>query len=661
MKKFLFLFAFISLTSFAHTEKLEVIEVTHGKAEESTLSTFIPSTSVVKEKELLRRRETTLGDTLKNEVGIQSTSFGPTSGRPIIRGLDGNRIRILQNGLGTLDASSQSLDHAIPIDTLTIDKVEIVRGPMGLLYGSSAVGGVVNIVNSRIHHEYSEGAVTQFDVRGETVNNSLSLSNRIDYGVKKWMFHFDGSLQNMTDQEIPGYARSNRLRDRGTLTPEPKDKIPNSFSKQNSFAVGASRVFDQGYAGFSYYRFENDYGSVADEEVMIRMIQNRIEFASDYHPEEGLVKRIKLRSAQSFYRHEEIEDDAVGTTFRNGGNETRLEFHTSRGEMSGVTGIQTQMSTLRAKGDEAFLPTANTQSGALFTLQKLALSEKNFLELGGRVENTDVKKKSSAGFGSSDEHGFVGLNGSLGLQHMLSKDNSLNGSFSYTERAPNFQELHAAGPHIATGVFEQGDTNLNKEKAHALELSFKKDGADSFLTIATYAQWFNDYINLRPTDTTDVASGFPINEYRQENALIYGAELDSKQELRHEWLGGSWWGITKADFTRGKGQGGENLARMPAPRLTLGIEYQRDRWNFDVEAQHYFDQTEYAENELKTDSFTMLNLGMIYELPKEMQNYRFYFRVKNITDEEGRLATSFVKDQAPMPGRNFLLGVQALF
>ncbi len=210
MKKYFFLFAF-PLISYAHTEKLEVIEVTHGK-EESSLSTFIPSASVMKEKTLLKRRESSLGDTLKNEVGIQTTSFGPSSGRPIIRGLDGNRIRILQNGLGTLDASSQSLDHAIPIDTLTIDKVEIVRGPMALLYGSSAVGGVVNIVNNRIHREYMEGAVSQFDVRGETVNNSLSLSNRIDYGKNKWMFHFDGSVQNMGDQEIPGYARSERLR-----------------------------------------------------------------------------------------------------------------------------------------------------------------------------------------------------------------------------------------------------------------------------------------------------------------------------------------------------------------------------------------------------------------------------------------------------------------
>lgn len=663
MKKYLFILSLIpfSLSLSAHTEKLEVIEVTHGKQESSSLSNFIPSASVMKEKAILKRRESTLGDTLKNEVGIQSTSFGPTSGRPVIRGLEGNRIRILQNGLGTLDASSQSLDHALPIDTLTIDKVEIVRGPMSLLYGSSAVGGVVNIVNNRIHREYSEGATTQFDVKGETVNNSLSLGNRIDYGVNKWMLHFDGSIQNMTDQEVPDYARSKRRRSRTPVSPEPKDKLPNSFSKQNSFAVGTSRVFDQGHVGFSYYRFDNEYGSVADPEVSINMIQNRIEHSSEYRPEESSVKAIKLRSAQSFYKHEEFEGGEVGTTFLNSGNESRLEFHSATGRLSGVSGVQTQINTFKANGDEAFLPTSENQIGSLFTLQKYALTDSDNVEFGARLENSDIKKRSSATFGSSDEHGFLGLNGSLGYQHVLKKDFSINGSFSYTERAPTFQELHSDGAHIATGTFEQGSTNLSKEKAQAFEVSFKKDTADSVFIIAAYTQWFKDYIALNPTAVTDIDSGFEINEYQQENALIYGAEIDSREEITHAFAGGSWWWITKADFTRGKGQGGDNLPRMPAPRLTFGLEYQRDRWDFDLEAQHYFDQTKTAENELKTDSFTMLNVGVMYELPKEMQNYRFYFRVKNITDEEGRLATSFVKDIAPMPGRNFVLGVQALF
>jgi iron complex outermembrane receptor protein len=660
MKKLIFVAFVISTAIHAHTEKLEVIEVSHGK-EESSLSSFIPSASVLKEKELLKRRESTLGETLRNEVGIQNTSFGASSGRPIIRGLDGNRIRILQNGLGTLDASAQSLDHAIPIDTLTIDKVEIVRGPMGLLYGSSAVGGVVNIVNNRIHREYTDGVMTQLDARGETVNNSLSLSNRIDYGVNGWMLHFDGAIQNAGDLEIPGYAQSRRQRQQNPLTPEPKDKLPNSFSNQKSFALGTSKIFDRGHVGVSYYRFDNDYGSVAEPEVMIRMIQNRVELSSEYRPEEGFVKAMKLRSAQSFYKHEEFEGDTVGTTFRNGGNESRLEFHTARGKFTGVSGLQSQVNTFKAVGEEAFLPTSENLSLALFSLQKFSATDKDIIEFGGRLESNDSKKRSSTTFGSADTHNFVGMNGSLGYQRVLKKDYSLNGSYSYTERAPTFQELYANGNHVATGQFEVGNDNLVKEKANAFEISFKKDTPQSFLTLATYAQWFEDYISLTPTGATDADSGSPINEYQRENARIYGAELDSREEIAHDFAGGSWWWITKADITRGVGKGGDDLPRMPAPRLTFGVEFQKEKLSLDVEAQHNFDQTHHADEELKTDAFTMVNLGAMYELPRDMQNYRFYFRIKNITDEEGRLSTSFVKDRAPMPGRNFLAGVQALF
>jgi iron complex outermembrane receptor protein len=294
-------------------------------------------------------------------------------------------------------------------------------------------------------------------------------------------------------------------------------------------------------------------------------------------------------------------------------------------------------------------------------LQKFSATDKDIIEFGGRLESNDSKKRSSTTFGSADTHNFVGMNGSLGYQRVLKKDYSLNGSYSYTERAPTFQELYANGNHVATGQFEVGNDNLVKEKANAFEISFKKDTPQSFLTLATYAQWFEDYISLTPTGATDADSGSPINEYQRENARIYGAELDSREEIAHDFAGGSWWWITKADITRGVGKGGDDLPRMPAPRLTFGVEFQKEKLSLDVEAQHNFDQTHHADEELKTDAFTMVNLGAMYELPRDMQNYRFYFRIKNITDEEGRLSTSFVKDRAPMPGRNFLAGVQALF
>jgi iron complex outermembrane receptor protein len=657
----LLLTLFVVSSTFAHTEDLEVIEVTHGR-DQSTLLDFVPSATELKEKDLLKRRGSTLGETLRYEPGVQSTSFGPNAGRPIIRGLDGDRIRILQNGLGTLDASSQSVDHAIPIDMLTVDKVEVVRGPMGLLYGSSAVGGVVNIVNNRVHREFSEGLVNQVDLRGETVNNGGSGASRIDYGKDKWMFHFDGSYQNVGETKIPGHALSKKARSQGITANDTKNRLKNSDSQQSSFAVGASRIFDRGHVGISYYRFDNDYGTVVNDNVDIRMQQNRIELSSEYRPEESKIKKFTLRSAQSFYKHEEIEGDTVGTTFKNSGNESRLEMYTEKGQWTGVSGLQTQISSFKASGAEAFLPTAKNNIASAFTLQEYHFNEKRSLQFGGRFENTFIKKESSSTFGASDQKGFSGINGSLGYLQKFSKTYSLSASLSYTERAPNFQELFAKGQHVATGTSELGNSHLKKEKAQAFELSFKKDNPDSKLTINGFVQKFQDYIALSPLGTFTAGAGIQDYSYRQQKALLYGGEISSREELIHELAGGSWWLNTTADLVIGKNLAtGHYLPRLPAPKLVVGLQYQRDRIDADIEIEKYFEQQHHAPGENRTEGFQFLNVGAMYELPYKNQNYRLYFRAKNILNQEGRLHTSYLKEVAPLPGRNFIAGVQALF
>lgn len=657
--KLLIALALLPTLAFAHTEELEVIEVSHGK-NESSLVNFIPSVSQLKEKELLKRREVTLGETLKHEPGIQNTSYGPNAGRPIIRGLEGDRIRILQNGLGTLDASSQSVDHAIPVDMLTVDKLEVVRGPMSLLYGSSAVGGVVNIVNNRIHREFSEGLINQLDLRGETVNNGLATSARVDYGKSDWMFHVDGAYQNRSDTKIPGYARSSKSR---SITPDDeKNRLKNSENQLSSIAVGASRIFKQGHLGFSYYRFDNEYGTLVDDQVDIKMQQNRIEMSTEYRPENGIFRKISLRSAQSFYKHEELEGETVGTTFKNSGNESRLELHSVKGHLHGVSGVQTQISTFKAAGDEAFLPTSHNQIVSLFTLQEVQASERNAFQFGGRVENTTIEKDETTAFPGNDEKGFVGLNGSLGYLHKFTKALSFSTSLSYTERAPNFQELYAGGVHVATSIVENGDSTLKEEKAQALEMSLKRDKPDSKLTLSAFVQKFQDYIALSPLGTFTEGPDIQDYAYQQEKALLYGGEIDSTEELIHDLAGGSWWLNSGADIVIGRNRStGHYLPRMPAPRLTLGLEYQRDRFTADIEVEKYFEQHRTSPGEFISEGFELLNLGAMYEIPRSAQNYRLYFRAKNLLNEEGRLHTSYLKEIAPLPGRNFMAGVQALF
>lgn len=646
----------LSAVAFAHEEKLEDIEVsTHDETQ--GLVDFVPSVTKLQGRELTKRRQTSIGDMLGSEAGVQSTSFGPSSSRPIIRGLEGDRIRVLQNSLGTLDASTQSLDHAIPVDTLTIDQMEIVRGPMSLLYGASAVGGVVNLVTNRIHYSYEEGFFTKFLTQGETVNNGLSSALHLNYGKNKWMFHVDGSTRNLGEQEIPGYARSSKLRKSAPSADEPKDKLPNSFNKQDNVAVAVSKIMDRGHLGVSFNHYNTLYGSVADEEVSIDMTQNRFELHGEYRPESGVFRKLKIKSAQSDYFHKELEGGATGTVFENAGNETRIEGLNKSGDLNGITGIQTQIFTFSAEGEEAFLPESDNSKVALFTFQQLSIG-KNALRFGARLENSVIEKKSSDNFGSSDEKNYLGMNASLGHCYDFSKKNTLESSVSYSERAPNFQELYANGDHVATGTFEQGDSTLIKEKATAFEVTYKNNSEKNVFTGSIYTQVFKDYISLNPTGGVSPGEGFDVYNYQQVDALFYGIDLDNRSEIKRL-SNGALYLLGKFDFVRAKDtDSGKNLPRISPPRFSLGLEYATDKWTGDIEAQYVAHQTKTADFETSTDDYTLTNIGYTYHIVGDISSLDLFARVRNIFDVEARSHVSTLKDVAPLPGRNIIVGAQ---
>ena len=656
--KFAFLSLLVLFSSgvYAHETKLDDIEVIEHE-ETQGLVDFVPSVTKIKGAELIKKRQTSIGDMLGTEAGVQSTSFGPNASRPVIRGLDGDRIRVLQNGLGTLDASTQSLDHAIPVDTLTIDQMEIIRGPMSLLYGSSAVGGVVNLVTNRIHYEYEEGFFAKGLAQGETVNNGLSSALHLNYGKDKWMFHADGSTRNLMDVKIPGYAHSAKERQTNPVSPEPKDKIPNSFNKQDNIAVGTSKIFDRGYVGMSFNHFNTLYGSVADEDVSIDMTQNRFELHGEYRPEKSIFKKYKFKTAQSDYFHKELEGGETGTTFKNKGNESRLEAHNKSGNLRGISGLQTQIFDFSAQGEEAFLPSSDNTKLAAFTFQELNFG-KNAIRLGGRVENTSIDKKASPEFGASDEKGYLGWNASVGHCYDFSKTHTFETSLSYTERAPTFQELYSDGAHLATGTYEQGDSTLTKEKAYALELTYKNSNTKHQFTGSVYTQVFKDYISLNPTTNIDTDSGFNIYEYQQVDALFYGLDLDYRNELKRTEKG-TLTLFNKFDFVRGKNTDtGKNLPRLSPPRLTVGLEYGKDKWSVDGEVMYVAEQTKTAPNETRTDDYYMTNIGYTYNIVGEVTSFNLFARVRNLFDVEARNHVSTLKDIAPLPGRNFILGAQ---
>lgn len=636
MKKLFLLF--ILTTNLFAQERLGTIHVmdTRNLENPNSILDIAPSASRLNERELKKRREATLGDTLKNETGISTTSFGPGASRPVIRGLEGDRIKILQNSLSILDASTQSVDHAVPLDTLVVDSIELARGPMALIYGPSALGGVVNVMTNRIHSTFEEGAVKEILLQGDSAQNALSTGARIDYGKESWMIHLDGSYRNANNQQSP--------------------ELNNTGSVQKSGAVGISRIFSQGYLGASVYGLDNYYGVISadeEEDVAIKMNQNRLEIHGEYKINKSSLRSLRFKTAQSDYSHKELHTDAgvreVGTVFSNEGNETRLELLTQNGDLKGINGIQSQNFNFSAKGDEAFLkPTRNNQH-AFFSFQKWTNSSTDY-SAGIRFENSHIANQEN-----HRQKNFNALSGSFGISHELMAQTKLLINLSYTERAPNFQELYADGPHVATQIYELGNDNLNKEKNYSIELGLKKENDQSSKSFNIYAQRFDDFIALSKTGA--IVDGLNVEEYIQKRALFFGAEAQLREKLIDQYFG-----VLRADFVKARNtEDNKNLPRITPPRLLVAIEKVTDNLLYDLETQYHFDQNDTAPGESMTRGFFLVNAGFQKEVPFSDKKLSLFLRLKNILNQEVRIHTSTLKQLAPQPGRNVVAGVQYLF
>jgi iron complex outermembrane receptor protein len=465
------------------------------------------------------------------------------------------------------------------------------------------------------------------------------------------MFHFDGGYRNANDLKIPGNQKSDHLVAPGEF--EGKNKLPNSGNVQKSAALGVSKILTRGHLGLSYYTFDNFYGSVAEENVDIKMKQNRIELHGEFKLDNQTFKSIKLKTAQSDYGHKELESGTVGTTFTNEGNESRLELMSESDNLKGITGIQTQMFNFSAKGDEAYLPASNNRSVSAFTIQERKFDE-NAVTFGGRFENATIANQSSLGVSKS----FNGVNGALGLTHQFSETHTGTLNVSYTERIPNFQELFADGFHIAAGTFELGNEKLKKEKAYAVDFSLKYKSDVIQTSFNLYAQQFKDYVSLFLTDEASSIPGINKSRFRQVDAIFYGAEFDGKKRIGSS----PFHLLTRADIVRAKNQeNGQDLPRISPPRVTLGLEWLKDRLSWDVEGQYNFEQTHTADQEKRTDRFLLLNSGVLYDFIVDHGRWSFFARLKNILNQEARLHTSTLKDIAPLAGRNVVLGIQHSF
>lgn len=626
---------------------------------------LVTPVAILNGHELSNKRESTLGETLNSIPGVTSSYFGPNASRPVIRGMDADRVRIMQNGIGVLDASSVSPDHAVSIDPLVIEQIDVVRGPATLLYGGGAVGGVVNAIDHRIPKDQLDGITGRSEIRFFGPDNQKSGAAVLDVGNGQFAVHADIYGRETDDLEIPGYAVSSlKAKADGTLL-ENRGKLINSDSKSNGGALGASLTFDNGYLGLSYANFNANYGTVAERGVRIDMKSDRWDFASEFKDLGNIISRAKIRFAYDNYQHVELADGVPGTSFKNKGYEGTLELgHAKIGLLDGVIGYQFHNSDFEALGDEAFVPKTQTSSQSLYLYEELPI-ESFKLSTGFRVESAMVDSAGGTKFGRANSRHFTPVNGSIGVLYDFKNNWSVTSNYNYTERAPSKNELFAHGPHLATKQYLTGDQQLDIERSNSLDAQVRwKLGVNS-LNIGAFYTRFNNFVfdqnsgNLVDADGVAGNSGSTLLEAftKQVPAIFKGFEAESSTRIYDTF--GKLDLTLRGDYVRATNKNsGKPLPRIPPLRLGAGLRYQLENFGARFDILHAFKQNRHDDFELETDGYTDVSALLTYKLPTKL-HLELFAKANNLLNEEIRYHTSYLKDISTAGERSLLVGLRA--
>jgi iron complex outermembrane receptor protein len=640
---------------------LPAVAVTGNPMGVSSDQLVVPVT-VLNGRELSLQRASTIGDTLNGIPGVSTTSFGPNASRPVIRGLDAERVRIMQNGVGVLDASSLSFDHAVSVDPLVIEQIDVIRGPAALLYGGSAVGGVVNAIDHRIPKEKLDGITGRTEARVGGPDSQNSLAGVVDVGNGQIAIHADAYTRKSSDLRIPDAAVSRRKNAADGTARTDSGRLVNSSAQSDGGALGAALTFDNGYLGASYSGHNSNYGTVVEKDVRIDMKSQRLDIASEFTDLDKLgfssfINRLKLRLAHTDYKHQEIEGGSVATTFKNKGIEGSIEAgHTKIGNMSGLVGVQFHNSDFEALGSEAFVPSTSTQSKALYIYEELPIDQLK-LSFGGRTERTDVNANAFMTDNANDpaRNARFNLNSyALGGLYTLTPNWSLASNLSHNERAPSYFELYANGAHLATNQFEVGNANLSKERSNGIDAQVRwKNGKNSF-SAGPYYTKFSNFIGLLNSGTEQ--AGLPVTQFTALPATFKGFEAEGKFNLDDNLdlkLSGDYVRATNS-------MTGEALPRIAPLRLGAGLQYQKEQLGARLNVLHAFAQTRTAMNELGTDSYTNLSALVTYKLPTKL-NVELFARANNLLNQQIREHASFLKDVSMQGARSVMIGLRSDF
>lgn len=619
--------------------------------------------NVVRQEEIAEKLQPTLGETLNQEPGVASTYFGPGSSRPVIRGLGGDRIRILEEGVGTGDASNVSPDHAVSVEPGKAQQIEIVRGPATLLYGSNAVGGLVNVIDNRVPaHVPAESVTGTVDLRGGSAADERNGSLMLDGGTGRIAWHLDLSSRDAGDVDIPGPA------DAEDDPAEFDGKLANSSLEARSATLGASYVGARGFLGLAVTGFSTNYGvpghhhhhhegeeeeEEEDEEaVRIDMEQRRLDVRGEL-TELGFFSNVRLRVGLNDYEHRELEGGAVGTIFTNERIEGRLEArHRPFGAVKGVFGVQLSTNDFAAIGEEAFVPANTVDTRALFAFEETTRGRFDF-QFGARWEQQDVSAE-----GGLPDRSFAGVSVSGGAIFHPADRYAVAVSLARTVRLPTATELYANGPHVATRQFEIGDVDLSEETSVGLDLSLRKTAGRVKGEINLFHNTFDAYIYDKPTGEEE--DELPVFQYVQSDARFSGLEIETHTELWHEGEHHMELELS-GDYVRGELVNGGNLPRVPPLRGSIGLHYQFRRLSASAEAWRYATQRRVAELEEPTPGYTLLNASVSYRILTQHVVHDILLRGTNLTDKLARSHVSPLKETVPLPGRDFTVAYRATF
>jgi iron complex outermembrane receptor protein len=677
-----------------HDEDVAHGEVVVTAAVRTSERDVLQGTSVLSGEQLTQNLKPTIGETLAKLPGVSATSFGPSASRPILRGFQGDRIRLLTDGIGSIDVSNTSVDHAVIVDPLLADRIEVLRGPAALLFGSSAVGGVVNVLDKRIPR-----TVPTEGIRGDAIAtygsaaNERALSGAVDAAIgSRFVVHADGSYLKADDLRIGGYALSRAAR-AAALTqvglpqsPAPgedpidfagnaaiRGKLPNTAAETWTAGVGAAFIADNGGTiGVSYGHYDSLYGAPiryatevgqAQEAPRLDVAQNRVDLRAEVPTGGDFIERLRLRVGHATYRHFELgEDNSVGTAFYNNGTEGRFEIvQANRGGWSGATGVQYFNRSFNVVGDEAFLPRSETNQTGLFTVQQFERGP--FRAEGGvRYEWTDLAAKNPDGdlrfF--TGQRSFRAFSASLGASYALSDGVRLGVNLSRTSRAPTAEELFANGPHAGTQAYELGNPDFRVERSWGLEGTVHVHANRFDFDGSVYWNRFSNYISenqVAPAACIAAAApsgrtvDLPCFQYSQGDATYWGLEGDASYHLAD--IGAFRINADViGDYVRATIKGGGPVPRIPPARLLGGLEAQGDTLSLRGEVEHVFAQDRIAAFETRTGSYTVVNASASWKPFGKDSRTSLLLSANNLFDVTARRHASFLKDFAPLAGRD---------